>query len=338
MAKDTNPLRKYQHGGEGPHWALVTGATNGMGQAWATQLASWGFSILLHGRNADKLAEVRRGILSSLEAADGASSSSKATAAVEIRPVVVDAGLDPPDLSALNEALALGSSTTSGGQSSLPLRLRVVINNVGITNEDYPLLEDVSQEEVVKMITLNATFPTLVARMTLPLLKSQANTPSLIVNVASLGAWAPSPYLSVYSGSKAYNLQFSRSLYNEMVLEDQNVDVVCMAPGTVISGMNDGPVTSMMPLAETWVQSAISSLAPSSGWFGSAAFTRLPPVIVPWTPHARGLKFLNLLPTSLGDKITRNFVRDSKHAKDKKRKEAADAGSTTGTSPAAAAA
>lgn len=54
--------------------------------------------------------------------------------------------------------------------------------------------------------------------------------------------------LSIYGGTKAYNLQFSRSLYNEMVLEDKEVDVVCMVPGTVISGMNEGPPTNFVSL------------------------------------------------------------------------------------------
>lgn len=54
------------------------------------------------------------------------------------------------------------------------------------------------------------------------------------------------PSLPVYGATKAYNLQFSHSLYNEMILEDAPVDVVAMIPGTVISGMNDGPPTNFV--------------------------------------------------------------------------------------------
>lgn len=174
MAKGSasqHALRKYQHD-EGPYWALVTGATNGMGYEWASQLAALGFSILLHGRSEAKLEKTKAEILAKLE--DNHS--------IEIRLVVADAGLTPPNLAGLNEALA-----------DEKMNLRVVVNNIGITNEDYPLLEDLGEEDVLKMVALNATFPTLVARKTLPLLKKQSNTPSLMVNVASLGAWAPSP-------------------------------------------------------------------------------------------------------------------------------------------------
>lgn len=52
--------------------------------------------------------------------------------------------------------------------------------------------------------------------------------------------------LSPYGGAKAYMLNFSRSLYNEMACENAQVDVVCLAPGQVVSGMNEGPPTAMV--------------------------------------------------------------------------------------------
>lgn len=121
----------------------------------------------------------------------------------------------------------------------------------------------------------------------------------------------------MYSGTKAYNVLFSRSLYNEQLAQSTNVDVVCVVPGTVISGMNDGPPTSFMPTSQDWVKSAIASLAPS-GWFGNG---RPPPVVVPWGPHSRGLKFLNMMPTGLGDKMTRNFVTKDRNKKKMEKKE-----------------
>lgn len=124
----------------------------------------------------------------------------------------------------------------------------------------------------------------------------------------------PSCSLSIYNGSKAYNMQFSRSLYQEMISENNTqVDVIAMLPGTVISGMNEGPPTSFLPLASTWVNSALHSLAPSWSPFGGSG--RPPAVIIPHGPHARGAKFLNMLPTGLGDKITRKYVEDAKAKK-----------------------
>lgn len=167
----SSSLKRYQHG-SGPHWALVTGSTNGMGFEWARQLAALGFSLLLHGRSAEKLETTRQSIL------DGLPSGRKSE--VQIRPVVADAGANPPQLAELEAILSEGG-----------LDLRVVVNNIGITNEEYPRFEDTSDEELIKMATLNMVFPSLVAKKTLPLLKK--SQPSLMVNVSSLGAWAPSP-------------------------------------------------------------------------------------------------------------------------------------------------
>lgn len=119
----------------------------------------------------------------------------------------------------------------------------------------------------------------------------------------------------MYSGTKAYNLSFSRALYNEMLLEGSDVDVVAMVPGTVISGMNDGPPTSFLPLSATWVSAALDSLAPPTIAIPLLTSQRPGPVIVPWGPHSRGLKFLLAIGTSLGDKMTRNFVKDKRDEK-----------------------
>jgi len=41
-------------------------------------------------------------------------------------------------------------------------------------------------------------------------------------------------------------MYFSRALYNEMACEKEQVDIVCLAPGQVVSGMNEGPPTTMV--------------------------------------------------------------------------------------------
>lgn len=54
------------------------------------------------------------------------------------------------------------------------------------------------------------------------------------------------PSLSPYIGTKGFDVSFSRSVYNEMAVEKAQVDVVCIAPGQVVSGMNSGPATIMV--------------------------------------------------------------------------------------------
>lgn len=162
----SNPLKRYAHGSD--NWALVTGATGGMGEEWALQLAALGFNIIVHGRNESKLASIKATIESK-------------NPSIKVKTAIADAGACPPNLNQLRDILDPKSD----------LKLTIVINNVGVVSQSYPLLEEVPEKELLSQISTNAFFPTFVAQKSLPLLKR--NQPSLMVNVTSLGAWAPSP-------------------------------------------------------------------------------------------------------------------------------------------------
>ena len=275
----SNPLRRYQHGGD--CWALVTGATDGMGKEYAAQLAQLGFHVVIHGRSASKLSSV---------AASIKSSSPK----VNVRTLAIDASANPHELGELKELLS-------------ELRLTVLVNNIGVVTQDYPLLEEQEDSQIAAQLSVNTLFPTVVAANALPVLKR--NEPSLMINMASLGSWAPAPYLAPYSGAKAYMMSFSRALYNEMRCESREVDVVCMVPGQVVSGMNDGPPTTMMPMAEAWVKKALASLAP--GFFSK----RPAPVIVPWGAHAWGARAMGIMTRNMTDSATRGVTVDLRNKK-----------------------
>lgn len=264
----SNPLRRYQHGGE--CWALVTGATNGMGEEYALQLAELGFHLVIHGRSAPKLESVVASIKSK-------------TPKVNVRTLVIDASANPPELDELKEVLP-------------QIRLTILVNNIGVVTQDYPLLEEQESSLIASQLSINALFPTILAAKALPELKR--NEPSLIINTSSLGAWAPAPYLAPYSGAKAYMMAFSRALYNEMSCESREVDVVCMVPGQVLSGMNAGPPTMMMPLAEAWVRKSLASLAP--GFFSK----RPAPVIVPWGAHSWASRAMGIMTRKMNDSAT----------------------------------
>ena len=275
----SNPLRRYQHGGD--CWALVTGATNGMGEEYAIQLADLGFHLVIHGRSASKLNSV------------GARIQAKRPE-VHVRTLAIDASAHPHELGELETVLA-------------EVRLTVLVNNVGVVTQDYPLLEEQAASQIASQLSVNTLFPTIMAAKALPVLKR--NEPSLMINMASLGAWAPAPYLAPYSGAKAYMLSFSRALYNEMRCENREVDVVCLVPGQVVSGMNEGPPTMMMPMAAAWVQKALASLAP--GFFSK----RPGPVIVPYGAHAWAARAMGLMTSSMNDAATSSVTVDLRNKK-----------------------
>lgn len=80
-------------------------------------------------------------------------------------------------------------------------------------------------ETVDGWIDTNLRFPTQLTRQLLPSLIG--NQPALVVNISSGTANVPSPFVAVYSGSKAFNVAWSRSLAVE--LEDAGHDVDCHA-------------------------------------------------------------------------------------------------------------
>lgn len=331
----SNSLRRYLHhhdkqaakgkaaGSKAPY-ALVTGATGGMGEEWAYQLAHHGFNILLQGRNSSKLLKVKEEIESRRVKKGRARSSSSSSSNdneqsnrlavpshVQVEILVCEATVWP------NEGLRNGLKDFLSEQSH---RLTIVINNLGVQSEGYPRLEDLRQEETADIVIANALFPAEVTRIALPSLKRYS--PSLVVTVTSIGAWTPTPYLSPYMGTKGFDVAFSHSLRSEMLCEEAMVDVVCMVPGQVISQMCSEPESLMVPTSFNWVRSGIHSLRPGGtlanllpySWLASPAFqspspaagsywTRPKGVVTPWWPHYLGMLVAQYGPSWLLDSV-----------------------------------
>lgn len=168
-----NPMRRYMHtvikSSQAPY-ALVTGATGGMGEEWAYQLAKLGFNVIIQGRNRGKLEVVKETILK------------KFKCSVDIILLVTEATIYP------NENL---TKTLTKLVNSDKIQLTVVINNLGVQSEGYPILEDQTSENMAEIIIANAIFPAEISRICLPKLK--LCQPSLLVTVTSIGAYTPTP-------------------------------------------------------------------------------------------------------------------------------------------------
>ncbi|CAO1636947.1 unnamed protein product [Sympodiomycopsis kandeliae] len=282
MPKANTALHRYFHTNGATEanrnkapFALVTGSTGGMGEEWAKQLAAEGFNVIIQGRNAQKLETVKSAIM-------------VAHPETDVRLLVTEATIWP------NEPLAKGLADLL---SQPDVRIHIVINNLGTVGVGFPRLEDESAESVSSVIISNSIFPAEITRMTLPHLK--AHQPTLLANVTSLGAWSCTPYVSPYIGTKGFDVAFSRALYNEMAVEGQQVDVCCIAPGQVQSGMHEGPTGLMVPSSEDWTIAAIEGLRTT--WWTP----RPPPVLVPWRWHRWALNVVLSLPMWVRDTISR---------------------------------
>ncbi|MBS1667435.1 MAG: SDR family oxidoreductase [Bacteroidetes bacterium] len=180
-------------------YALITGASKGIGKAIAEELASRGYDILLVARSQELLAQTASAISTKHQ---------------------VKTDFLATDLSAENAALQVFNWCTERKYS-----ITVLVNNAG-----YGLsgpMEKYSVEENRNMMQLNMIVPTMLCQLFLPMLKLQ--TKAYIMNIASSAAYQAVPYLSIYSASKSFVLNFSRGLHQE--LKNTNISVTCISPG-----------------------------------------------------------------------------------------------------------
>ena len=197
-------LHRYHHG-EHP-WALVTGASDGIGYGFAQELAAKGFNVLLHGRNPAKLEKKK-------------SQLTEEFPNVRFRIIVADAA-------------EVSEKQIEDIVSRLKdLHITILVNNVGGSSILKPLV-DHTFAEMDYMLNVNARFPSQLTRAILPIL-SKSEEPSLIINIGSLGTESGIPYSVTYSCCKALNMAFSKSLDIELRAEGQKVDVLGVPVGRV---------------------------------------------------------------------------------------------------------
>lgn len=199
-------------------WALVAGASEGLGAAFARALAGRGFKLLLLARRGEALAEVAEPL----------------RAMTEVRTAAVDLGA--ADLAATLTALT--------GDIEVGLCVyNAAFSQIG------PFLEQALADQL-RTIDVNCRGPMIAARVLGEAMVRRGR--GAIVLMSSLTAFWGSPYVAAYGASKAFNLSLGEALWYE--LGPQGVDVlVCCAgatstPGFLRSSGPGGP-RSMTPEA-----------------------------------------------------------------------------------------
>ncbi|MES2371496.1 MAG: SDR family oxidoreductase [Bacteroidota bacterium] len=180
-------------------YALITGASKGIGRAIAEELASRNYHVLLVARSASLLKE----------AVDELSGKYN-----------IKADHLAIDLSAPNSPAQIFSWIKEKGYE-----VNILVNNAG-----YGLsgnFEQYSIEEHRAMMQVNMTVPLELTSMLLPELKKQPN--GYILNIASAAAYQAVPGLTAYAATKSFLLSFSRGLQYE--LRNSNVSVTVVSPG-----------------------------------------------------------------------------------------------------------
>jgi len=215
-------LRRY-----GP-WALVTGASSGIGEEFARRLAACGFGLILVARRRERLERL----------------------AVEL---MHDHGarclILPIDLAAADAAERVGKAVAD-------LEVGLLVLNAGTGWIGRFSLQAVEQH--VEQVELHCRLP---VALTSHLLGSMlARGRGGIVLVASAAAYVPLPYYAVYSGTKAFLATWGEALASE--LEGSGVDVLVLSPGDTKTGFQEvaGEMSTRWSSAEEVVAAALAGL------------------------------------------------------------------------------
>jgi uncharacterized protein len=184
--------------------AMVTGASSGLGEGFAEALARRGADLVLVARSADVLERT----------------AEKLRAAHGVRVDVVVQDLTAPDA-----ARAIRAETDRRG-----IRVDALVNNAGFASAGH--LHQVPAERLHREVTLDVS--ALVDLTTAYLPDMVARRRGVILNVASIAAYQPTPYMAVYGAAKAFVLSFGQALWQEYRREGIRVSTVC--PGPVDTG------------------------------------------------------------------------------------------------------
>jgi short-subunit dehydrogenase len=180
-------------------YALITGASKGIGKSIANLLAKQGYNVLLIARSADELEQLASSIASHYR--------------VDARYLAID----------LSEAGAVGQVVN--WVNGLSVSLSILINNAGYGI--FGRFDENKLPEQMNMLSLNIDTVVELTYQLLPVLKQQHK--AYILNVASTAAYQAMPGFALYAASKTFILNYSRALNYE--LKGTPVSVSCLCPG-----------------------------------------------------------------------------------------------------------
>lgn len=184
-------------------YALVTGASSGIGKSLSRELAMIGYDLILVARRKERLLALKQELKSEFDTTC----------------VILEYDLSNP-----NNCVELYRDCEC-------FPIRVVINNAGFGKTgDYSSIE---LEDELNMINTNITAVHILTKLFARHMKS-----GLILNVASIAAFYPIPVMAAYGASKSYVLQYSRAVNYELKKAGKPVKICVLCPGPVDTEFN----------------------------------------------------------------------------------------------------
>lgn len=214
---------------------LITGASSGIGAAFARALAARGSNVVLVARRVDRLQH----LAAELENAHG----------IVATPIAQDLGSPTAGADLYSAVSSAGIGVTS------------LINNAGFGT--FGPFVDEDQARLAQELAVDVSTPVQLSSAFLPDLINAGH--GYLINVASMAAYTPTPRMAVYGAAKAFVLSFTESLWAE--LRGTGVTVFALSPGATstefnaVVGTEDATAGAVMRTPDDVVVTALAHLA-----------------------------------------------------------------------------
>ncbi len=237
--------------------ALVTGASSGIGEAFARALAARGRRLVLVARRGDRLAYLAREL--------GGDAAALAVTLDLARPGAED---------------ELAAKVSAAG-----IDIDLLVNNAGVGHTGH--FQEEPLDRLLGMVDLNIRSVVALTRRFLPAMVERRN--GAIVNVVSMSAFQPVPFLATYAATKAFVLSLTEALATE--LEGTGVKVQALCPGNIPTEFQQVAGTEGVAFTRTPSMSA-AAVAEAS----LRALDRGPVIVIPGLRDRILVAFQRLVP------------------------------------------
>ncbi|XP_032681739.1 inactive hydroxysteroid dehydrogenase-like protein 1 [Odontomachus brunneus] len=216
-------------------WAIVTGSTDGIGKAYAIELARRDLNLILISRNMEKLENTKREIL-------------EINPQIEVKIIVAD----------FSEGKNIYNKIKLQLQD---IPIGILVNNVG-KMYDYPMyLGEVPEQDLWDIININVGATTLMTRLVIGQMQQRGR--GAIVNISSASCLLPLPLFTVYAATKIYMKNFSEAV--RMEYSRFGITVQHLYPLFVTTKMNNyshrfKASSFFVPDATTYARNAVATL------------------------------------------------------------------------------
>lgn len=179
--------------------AVITGATSGIGAAYAKRLASDGYDLIITGRRQ----EIIQNLAEKLKEEYG----------IDVKVIIAELA-DDNDIQKVIDVISNADD------------IEVLINNAGYAGEIMQCMDnELANHE--KMIKVHQIAPLRLIYAVIP--KMIQNGKGSIINVSSMGVYMPSPMTYLYTATKSFLKQFTEGLHQELKEKGIKVQVLCPA-------------------------------------------------------------------------------------------------------------